>query len=790
MKRISINDGWRYYREAGVQFPLGEKGSYESVRLPHTNALLPYNYASAREYQFVCGYERALFAPLSWSGRRAFVTFEGAAHRAEVFLNGEKLASHACGYTAFTLELTDKLRLGDENTLSVLLDSRESLDQPPFGGRIDYLTYGGLYREAYVELAEETYIADVFAATPALDELRFDVTPDGPPNKGAALFASVFDADETELFHKKYDVAENALRFHETIEGAKPWSCEEPNLYELRLSLVSGQGEVLDEKTVRFGFRTVAFRADGFYLNGEKRKLRGLNRHQSYPYIGYAAPKSLQRFDADVLRYELGLNAVRTSHYPQSRHFLDRCDEIGLLVFTEIPGWQHIGGDAWKDEAVKSVREMVRQNRNHPCIFLWGVRINESQDDDALYLRTNAAAHELDDTRPTSGVRYLEKSHLLEDVYAYNDFSHSGNNAGLKRKRSVTKNPRRGYLVSEFNGHMFPTKAFDDEAHRLSHALRHANVLEAMYANRDIAGCFGWCMADYNTHGDFGAGDGVCYHGVLDMFRNAKLAASVYRAQAEGESVLAVSSTMDLGEHAAGNIGAVYAFTNADSVNLYKGDELVRVFAPDSKNYGHMPHPPVVIDDFIGDLIEQNEPYPSKVAAKVKALMLALGKYGLAKLPLKYKALAAQLMLFRGFTTGEGARLYDRYVGGWGSSAARWRFEAVKDGEVAAVAEKGAPEKVCIVAGVDHTELHEGETYDMALVRIRAQDAAGNRLAYFQEPVSLIVQGPIALVGPDVVSLKGGAFGALVKTTGMVGEAKLIISAEQAGETAIDFTIV
>lgn len=121
-----------------------------------------------------------------------------------------------------------------------------------------------------------------------------------------------------------------------------------------------------------------------FYLNGKKLRLRGLNRHQSYPYVGYAAPASMQIFDADILKKELGVNAVRTSHYPQSQDFIRRCDEIGLLVFTEFPGWQHIGDEEWKRQAVQNLKEMIVQYRNHPSIILWGVRINESQDDDVF----------------------------------------------------------------------------------------------------------------------------------------------------------------------------------------------------------------------------------------------------------------------------------------------------------------------------------------------------------------------------------------------------------------------
>ena len=173
---------------------------------------------------------------------------------------------------------------------------------------------------------------------------------------------------------------------------------------------------------------------------------------------------------------------------------------MGLLVFTEIPGWQHIGDDAWKDQAVENVREMVTQYRNHPSVILWGVRINESQDDDELYRRTNALAHELDPSRQTSGVRYLEKSSLLEDVYAFNDFSHTGDNPGCKQKSRITTDMNKGFLISECNGHMFPTKPFDTWEKRQEHALRHARVQDAALADGEHAGCFGWCLFDYPTH--------------------------------------------------------------------------------------------------------------------------------------------------------------------------------------------------------------------------------------------------------------------------------------------------
>ena len=176
-------------------------------------------------------------------------------------------------------------------------------------------------------------------------------------------------------------------------------------------------------------------------------------------------PARAQRRDAIVLKNELKLNLVRTSHYPQSRHFLDACDDLGFLVLEEIPGWQHIGEDDWQDLAVRNVADMIKRDWNHPSIILWGVRINESQDNHNFYTRTNKTAHELDPSRQTGGIRYLYNSELLEDVFTMNDFGFP-----LREPNHPL------YLNTEFNGHMFSTKRFDQMERVAEHTLRHARV--------------------------------------------------------------------------------------------------------------------------------------------------------------------------------------------------------------------------------------------------------------------------------------------------------------------------
>ena len=768
---IPFNNDWLFTSDYDAGFD-----NAETVRIPHTVCEIPYNYIDCQDYQMLCGYKKSFFVPADWQGKRMLLRFDGAAHDATVYCNSKLAAHHACGYTAFTADLTEFLKFGQENTVTVRLDTRENLNIPPFGFVIDYLCYGGLYRDVELEVRNSTYIKNVLIENTGLRDISVSIDTSGELKVGK-LVAEIIDADG------KVAASAMGAKFKLTVPDGKLWSPDNPYLYTLKAKIVDGD-TVLDEKSYRFGLRTAKFENDGFYLNGKKMKLRGLNRHQSFAYTGYAMPKSMQRLDADILKNELGVNAVRTSHYPQSQHFIDRCDELGLLVFTEIPGWQHIGNDAWKDQAVENTREMVMQYMHHPSIILWGVRINESQDDDVLYKRTNAVAHELDRSRQTSGVRYIEKSSLLEDVYAFNDFSHSGNNAGLKVKNSVTSNKHRPYLVSECNGHMFPTKAFDDERHRLSHALRHAKVLDAMYAADDICGIFPWCMFDYNTHKDFGSGDGVCYHGVMDMFRNPKLAAAVYASQSEKNPCCVVSSSMDIGEHPAGDIGSVYVFTNADSVRLFKNGLLVKEFYPDSESYPALPHPPVVIDDFIGDLLETQESFDAKTAEQLKECLYAVAKYGTSALPPKYLLKLGKLMLLKGLKFSDGVELYGKYVSNWGGEATEWRFDAVKNGEVVKSVIKKPGQKAHIEVEVSSTELYEGDTYDVAAVRIYARDELGNSAVYYQEPVILSCSDGLEIIGPHVISLKGGCGGTYVKTTGTAGNAELMIN-----DIKVDFII-
>lgn len=776
---VSLCSDWEFTREWSTAFARGE-GRFARVSLPHTAGEVPLHYAKSEDYACICGYRRSFSVPLEYRGQRLFLQFDGAAHSAEVFLNGEKIASHACGYTGFRVEITSYVRYGMENRLAVRLDTTENPAVPPFGFVLDYLAYGGLYREVWLDVRGRDVIEDIFVMTPTLTRAEIALTVSGTPDRRRI---TLLDANGTVCAETEGSEDKHYVNF----EDARPWSINEPTLYFLRAELLDAAGTVTDQKTVRLGFRTAEFRRSGFYLNGERVFLRGLNRHQSYPYMGYATPASLQREDARILKEELCCTAVRTSHYPQSHHFIDACDELGLLVFTELPGWQHIGDAAWKRQSVENVREMVTQYRNHPSIILWGVRINESLDDDDFYRETNALAHALDPLRATSGVRYLEKSHLIEDVYSYNDFSHDGVSSGAKKRSAVTPDMNKAYLISECNGHMFPTKSFDPWEKRQEHALRHARVQNAAASDGEIAGCYGWAMFDYPTHKDFGSGDRVCYHGVMDAFRNPKLAAALYAAQGEKTPVLEIGSPMDIGDYPAGNLGEIWAFTNAEEVALYKNDTFVASFC--AKGWEGLPHGPVAIDDTIGELLETQEHFPHDKAELLRKCLVSAGRHGIAGMPVADKARMAWAMARYRLTMDDGVELFGKYVGNWGGAATRWRFDARTGGKTVASVTRASGATLHMEVRVSQTTLCAGDTWDAAAVRIRILDEYGTPAPYAQLPLRFALAGAAALIGPDTVTAEGGMAGTYVRTVGESGEAVLRISTAGLPEEEVRFLI-
>ncbi|MFN7124285.1 MAG: glycoside hydrolase family 2 protein, partial [Allorhizobium sp.] len=605
----TFNKDWTFHAGFEPGFASASQPG-ETVQLPHTAVELPYNYFDEKSYQKAFTYQKVVAWDPSFEGKEVSLVFDAAMADSVVYLNGIEITAHKDGYTPFEARLTPHLKAGD-NLLTVKIDGSENPEIPPFGGVIDYLTYAGIYRDVWLKITAPVSIKNVKIETPdvlaSTKQVTAKVWISNPTDLALSgnVTAVLKDGAGQEIARTEATVsgAEVSLSLS-GLQGITLWDIDNPALYHLTVTLETAAGA--DAVTSRFGFRSAEYTIEGFKLNGRVVKLRGLNRHQAWPHLGYAMGRRGQEKDADILKFDLACNIARTSHYPQSKYFLDRCDEIGLLVFEEIPGWQHIGGDAWKAESVQNVRRMVERDWNHPSIIIWGVRINESQDSHDFYVETNAMARSLDTTRQTGGVRYITDSELLEDVYTMNDFilgmeelpGHNRERLVLRDQREVTGLDRKvPYMITEYGGHMYPTKRFDQEQRQAEHVGRHLAILNAAAGDPSISGSTGWCMFDYNTHKDFGSGDRICYHGVTDMYREPKFAGYAYASQGDPKDgvVLQPVSFWARGERNIGGVLPLIVLTNCDYVEIRMG-HIVKRIEPDTKTYPHLPHPPCILD--------------------------------------------------------------------------------------------------------------------------------------------------------------------------------------------------
>lgn len=739
MRRIYLNDEWVFFpfwKDTCISTSAVAEG--EKIRLPHMPALLSYNYPNLQNYEKVCGYVRMLTVPEDFSEKEIWLTFEGVGHTSQVYINGQSAARHFCGYTAFSVNITPYIHFGCENRICVKVDSRENPQIPPFGSGTDFLAFGGIYRDVYIEIKDPAHIEDVFIRTknrpgngetvsgfpyntkdmpcsllagPAqmtisvrLSEKALNTLVKTGNNRddfrNGYIQICIFDGDDNCLVIKKqhlshcfrdvhgsfHSTRSRTATMHISFKNISYWDVEQPSLYYAEVLLCRENGDIADSTRVRFGFRDLSFKEDGFYLNGRKLKITGLCRHQAYPYVGYAAPASLQKLDASILKNELCVNGVRTAHYPQSRYFIDRCDELGLLVFTEIPQIKTPVDLRKKKIALNNMREMVAQYRNHPSVILWGDGDTALFEKDSDSLTNSQAARRMDPTRLTNELRRLKNSVFLEDIYTEQNF-------GL-------------------------SKMYDHEVMRVNHALSHGQLMEASFADPSIAGSFGRYMCDYQTYSSYGCGDGIAHEGVMDMFRNPKLAGSLYASQQDG-CVCEIAPMTIAGDSGSGESESVWIFTNCDFVRVFREGFYVGKFFPERQRFGHLPHPPIRI------------------------LRTALFE--------------------QGCFMKNGSNIF--------------RFEFIKDGRLVRTIIRRPAEGVHLDVWCSHTCLIEENSYDMALLRIRAVDEEGLLLTHYNEPVHLRAWGPVAVEGPDTISLKGGCGGALIRTLGGSGNAKVTLFA-------------
>ena len=354
-------------------------------------------------------YRHALPDPAK--GRRLFVRCEGAAIQAAVLVNGIVAGRHAGAFTGFAVELTDRL-LPSNNVLEIVVDNFYDPDVAPLSG--DYTVQGGLYRPVHLietpsvclDPTGDGFGPGVTVETDAASG-RVRATPLVSYAKGAAT-------NDVRVTYAVVETGETSASPSFAVKNFRKWSPEDPAVYHLRVRLSSPSGE--DEVTLPFGFAACELREDGFYLNGAKRKLRGVNLHQDVAGRGWALTPEDERQAVGMIR-RMGADAVRTAHYPQSQPLYDLCDREGLLAWIEVPITDTVGASAaYRANALREAREMVAQCRHHPSAALWSieneVRLNWCEGGEKTALEVLGAVRDeiraMDPSRPVVQANFIE----------------------------------------------------------------------------------------------------------------------------------------------------------------------------------------------------------------------------------------------------------------------------------------------------------------------------------------------------------------------------------------------
>ena len=621
---FSMNTNWLFGGQymVGSETSVYDDSSFAPVTLPHTVTELSWKDWDFPGWQQVWIYRRhfsgSRLIDSHRPGSRIFVDFDGVMVNASVAINDQVVGHHQGGYLPFSAELTGKVR-ADDNLLAVIVDAR-CLPVPPFGmGRgpasVDFFQPGGIYRDVRLRVLPQMFLADLFArpADVLTSRPRVDIE--------YTVDSAAGHADGTllvELLDGQARISAQAAQVKVTSPGTSTgrlsltgfgqvslWSPDSPKLYTVQATLsVPGLGSHV--LTRRIGFREASFRPEGFFLNGKRMQLFGLNRHQLYPYAGMAMPARVQRKDAEILKNEFNCNMVRCSHYPQSPAFLDACDELGLLVWEEAPGWHNVStSPAWQDLVVQNVRDMVVRDRSRPSVIVWGTRLNETPDIPGLWAATRQAARELDGSRPSTGAIAFqgvrsrhEHGSSNEDVFAYNDYGIDHETGDVLLTPPAADLP---YLITEAIGVMEAKPmhfAWTDPPTLLARqAALHGQAQSQARTRPGYAGLLGWAGFDYGSM--FGHDRGVKWAGVADGFRVPKPGAAIYQSQAD-PAVRPVIIPVFFWE-AGGAVPApnptVMIASNCERLEVFIGGRHVASALPASGSplYGGLAHPPFLV---------------------------------------------------------------------------------------------------------------------------------------------------------------------------------------------------
>lgn len=564
---FSMNPAWRFYKGAvtGAEAANFSDAEWTVVSLPNGIEYLPTEASGCINYQGEVWYRKHFTPADALKGKKLFLHFEAIMGKSKVFVNGKLLTEHFGGYLPVVVDVSDALNWGEDNVIAVWTDNSDDKTYPPGKAQdvLDFTYFGGIYRDCWLIAHNPVFITDpnfenevagggLFVAYDKVSDASAEVLLKAHVrNDSRKAFTGVveyelqqpdgtqvaFLNDEIQIRPGKAIASKDKL----IVKTPMLWSPETPTLYNLIVRIRDREGNVVDGYRRRIGIRSVEFKGkDGFWLNGKpyESPLIGANRHQDFAVVGNAVANSIHWRDAKKLR-DAGMKVIRNAHCPQDPAFMDACDELGLFVIVNTPGWQF-----WNDapefaqRVYSDIRNLVRRDRNHACVWMWEPILNETWYPEDFAKNTRDI---VDQEYPypycysgcDSGARGKEHFPILFTHPSYDGRSWGDKDANPK----ITYFTREwGDNVDDWSSHNSPSRVARNwgEQPMLIQAQHYANptytytCYDALYRTprQHVGGCL-WHSFDHQR----GYHPDPFYGGLMDVFRQPKYSYYMFKAQ-------------------------------------------------------------------------------------------------------------------------------------------------------------------------------------------------------------------------------------------------------------------
>ncbi|PQJ77118.1 glycoside hydrolase family 2 protein [Polaribacter glomeratus] len=466
--KTNINENWEYLENnaTSIDIALNQK-SWKNINLPHSwNALDATDLAPGYR-RSASWYKKELNISDIISGQTYQLYFEGVNIESEIYVNGKKAGAHIGGYIGFTIDITNLISEGN-NDILVRADNSNNPEVIP-SQKSDFFIFGGITRDVWLVTLPENYLSNLKITTPQVSnsnaELLATVKVNNTIDSDFKIKADLLDSDGVSVASSVFDIVDNTseIKFI-NIKNPKLWDTDNPNLYTLKVALIKNE-EVKDEMSDRIGFRWFEFKDHGaFYLNGKRLLLRGTHRHEEHAGVGAAMSNEQHRADMELIK-DMGTNFVRLAHYPQDPEVYKACDELGLLVWDELPWCRGgLGNDVWKTNTKNMLKEIIDQNYNHPSVIIWSLgnevywlpdfENGDNRENINTYLKElNDYAHALDPSRKTAIRKYYEGADIV-DVFSPSIWSgwYSGSYKSYQKAIDQYKVEYPHFLHAEYGG--------------------------------------------------------------------------------------------------------------------------------------------------------------------------------------------------------------------------------------------------------------------------------------------------------------------------------------------------